>query len=212
MRRSLRQLALLGLMGLLAVALVTACGDETEPDSTESPTNTPAPTSTAMPTPVPPTAMPAPTAAPTQAPAVAPTTEPDTMPAIPAIEFSPDMRWGDLYDALSEPEQACISNELGDQLASVRDRPVLSEGATEPSQVSIVGCLSQETASELFLASFTAQLPPLPEESEACVRGLLKDADIAAIVASDLPEAGPAEQAAAMQFGFGLLTCLPDQR
>ena len=133
------------------------------------------------------------------------------MPAMPAFEFGPDTRWGDVYDALSEPEQACISSELGDQLASVRDRPVLSEGATEPLQVSVFGCLSQETASELFMASFTAQLPPLPEESEACVRGLLKDADIAAIVASDLPEAGPAEQAAAMQFGFGLLTCLPEE-
>ena len=223
MRHSLRQLALLGLMGLLAVALVTACGDETQPIATEASEGSPAPagtdtTSSVSPTaasiPAPtaaPTSTPAPTAAPTQAPAVAPTPGPDTMPAMPAIEFSPDMRWGDLYDALSEPEQACISSELGDQLASVRDRLVLSEGATEPSQVSIVGCLSQETASELFLASFTAQLPPLPEESEACVRGLLKDADIAAIVASDLPEAGPAEQAAAMQFGFGLLTCLPEE-
>ena len=134
------------------------------------------------------------------------------MPAMPAFEFGLDTRWGDVYDALSEPEQACISSELSDELlATLRDMPALSQAATEPWQVSTFGCLSQETASELFLASFTAQLPPLPEESEACVRGLLKDADIAAIVASDLPEAGPAEQAAAMQFGFGLLTCLPEE-
>ena len=93
MRHSLRKLALLGLIGLLAVAFVAACGGEAEPDPTESPTNTPAPTSTPMPTPVPPTATPAPTTAPT----VAPTPEPDAMPAIPAFEFSPDMRWGDLY-------------------------------------------------------------------------------------------------------------------
>ncbi len=219
MRHSLRQLALLGLMGLLAVALVAACGGEAQPIATEASEGSPAPAGTDTTSSVSPTAasIPAPTAAPTStpmptiAPTVAPTPGPDTMPAMPAFEFGPDMRWGDLYDALSEPEQACISNELGDQLASVRDRLVLSEGATEPSQVSIVGCLSQETASELFLASFTAQLPPLPEESEACVRGLLKDADIAALVASDLPEAGPAEQAAAMQFGFGLLTCLPEE-
>ena len=133
MRHSLRQLALIGLMGLLAVAFVAACGGETEPDPTESPTNTPAPTSTPMPTPVPPTATPAPTTAPT----VAPTPEPDAMPAMPAFEFSPDMRWGNLIDTLSESEQACISSELGDQLASVRDTPVFSEAATEPSQVSI---------------------------------------------------------------------------
>ena len=207
MRHSLRQLALIGLMGLLAVAFVAACGGGTEPDPTESSTNTPAPTSTPMPTPVPPIATPAPTTAPT----VAPTPEPDAMPAMPAFEFSPDMRWGDLYDALSEPEQACISSELGDQLASVRDRPLISTGQTQQWEAPILGCLSQETASELFLASFTAQLPPLPEESEACVRGLLKDVDIAALVASQAPDAGPAGQAAAMQFGFGLLTCLPQE-
>ena len=207
MRHSLRQLALIGLMGLLAVAFVAACGGEAEPDPTESPTNTPAPTSTPMPTPVPPTATPAPTTAPT----VAPTPEPDAMPAIPAFEFSPDMRWGDLYDALSEPEQACISSELGDQLVSVRDTPVFSEAAIEASQVSIFGCLSQETASALFLASFAAQLPQLPPEAEACLQGLIMDVDIATLVASELPEAGPAEQAAAMQFGFGLLTCLPPE-
>ena len=75
MRRSLRQLALVGLMGLLAVAFVTACSNETPPTPTELPTNTPAPTSAPIPTPVPPTATPAPTVAPT------PTTIPTPVPA-----------------------------------------------------------------------------------------------------------------------------------
>ena len=130
---------------------------------------------------------------------------------MPAFEFSPDMRWGNLIDTLSESEQACISSELGDQLASARDTPVFSEAATEASQVSIFGCLSQEAASALFLASFTAELPPLPQEAEDCLQGLLMDVDIAALVASQAPDAGPAGQAAAMQFGFGLLTCLPPE-
>ena len=130
---------------------------------------------------------------------------------MPAFEFSPDMRWGNLIDTLSESEQACISSELGDQLASVRDTPVLSQAGTEPWQVSTFGCLSQETASALFLASFTAELPPLSQEAEACLQGLLMDVDIAALVASQAPDAGPAGQAAAMQFGFGLLTCLPPE-
>ena len=133
------------------------------------------------------------------------------MPAMPAFEFSPDMRWGNLIDTLSESEQACISSELGDQLASVRDTPIFSEAATGPSQVSIVGCLSQETASAFVLATFTAELPPLPQEAEACLQGLLMDVDIVALVASQAPDAGPAGQAAAMQFGFGLLTCLPPE-
>ena len=203
MRRSLKQLALVGLMGLLAVAFVTACSNETPPTPTELPTNTPAPTSAPTPTPVPPTATPAPT--------VAPTTGPDTMPAIPEFELGPDMRWGDLTDALSESEQACISGELGDDLlASVRDAPVLTE-TTEPWQVSVFGCLSQETAATLFLAFFAAQTSPLPEEAEACLRGLLINMDVAALVASQTPDAGPATEGAALQFGFGLVTCLPPE-
>ena len=123
------------------------------------------------------------------------------MPAIPAIEFSPDTHWGNVIDALGEPEQACISSELGDELlASVREMRVMSEGDTEQWVVSIFGCLSQETASALFLATIAAQLPPLPQEAEACLQGLLVDVDITALVASNL---------AAAQFSFELFTCLP---
>ena len=201
MRHSLRQLVLAGLMGLLAVAFVTACSNETPPTPTELPTNTPVPTSAPIPTPVPPTATPT----------VAPITGPDTMPAIPGLEISPDMRLGDLVDALSESEQACISGELGDEMpASVRDAPVFTE-TIEQWQVSILGCLSQETASALFLAFFAAQMPPLPQEAEACLQGLLMNVDVAALVASLTPDAGPAAEAAALQFGFGLLTCLPPE-
>ena len=124
------------------------------------------------------------------------------MPAVPAIELSPDMRWGGLFDTLSEPEQACISSELGDELlASVRELRMMSEGDTEQWEVSIFGCLSQERASALFLASIAAQLPPLPQEAEDCLQGLVMDVDIAALVASNL----------ALTFGFELLTCLPPE-
>ena len=134
------------------------------------------------------------------------------MPSMPALEISPDMRWGDLIDVLSEPEQACISDELGgDLLATVRETPLINPNQTQDWETSIFGCLSRETASELFLASFVAQLPGLPQESEECVRGLLMDVDITALVASQTPGADPAAEAAALQFGFGLLACLPPE-
>ena len=76
----------------------------------------------------------------------------------------------------------------------------MSEGDTEQWVVSIFGCLSQETASALYLAANVAQLPPLPQEAEACLQGLLVDVDITALVASNV---------AAAQFGFEMLTCLP---
>ncbi len=208
MRHSIRRLALVVLAGLLAVALVAACGDDEQPEPTESPTNTPAPTSTTAPTPLPPTAAPEPTPAPTRAPVA--TATPDAAPEMPALEFSPDMRWGDLIDALSESEQACISSELGSELlATVREAPLIVPGQTRDWETSVFGCLSQETASALFLASFTAQLPGMPPESEECVRALLEDVDVTALVASQTPGADPAAEAAAMQFGFGLLACLP---
>ncbi len=132
------------------------------------------------------------------------------MPSMPALEISPDMRWGDLIDALSEPEQACISSELGDDLlATVRDAPLIVPNETRQWEASVIGCLSQETATELFMASFTAQLPELAPESEECVRGLLMQMDLAALVTSQTPDTNPAAEAAAMQFGFGLLACLP---
>ena len=122
--------------------------------------------------------------------------------AVPAIELSPDTLWGNVIDALSEPEEECISTELGDELlTSVREMRVMSEGDTEPWVVSIFGCLSQETASALYLAANVAQLPPLPQEAEACLQGLLVDVDITALVASNV---------AAAQFGFEMLTCLPE--
>ena len=211
MTKAVRMLIFTGFVGLMAITVLSVCGDDTLPPATEAPEGTEAPTvsPTAAPTPVP-TAAPTATSAPTQAPSVAPTMVPDTMPEMPALEFSPDMRWGQIIDALSEPEQECINSELGDQLASVRDIPVLSE-TTEPWQLATVGCLSQETASEIFLASFAAQLPPLSEDAEACVRGLLDDADIAALMASQTAAPDPAAEAAALQFGFGLLTCLPPE-
>ena len=184
---------MVGLMGLLAVAFVTACDNETHPTPTESPTNTSAPTSTPLPAPISPTAVPT----------TAPAPEPDTMPGVPAIELSPETHWGNVIDALIEPEQACISSELGDELLeSVREMRVMSEGDTEQWEVSIFDCLSRETASALFLATIAAQLPPLPQEAEVCLQGLVVDVDIAALIASDL---------AFTQFSFELLLCLPPE-
>ena len=209
MTKAVRMLIFTGFVGLMAITVLSVCGDDTLPPATEAPEGTEAPivSPTAAPTSVP-TAAPTATSAPTQAPTVAPTMAPDTMPEMPALEFSPDMRWGQLFDALSEPEQECINSELGDQLASVRDIPVLSE-TTEPWQVSVAGCLSKETASEIFLANFAARLPQLPEDAEDCVRGLLVNVDIVALMASQTAAPDSAAEAAALQFGFGLLSCLP---
>lgn len=216
MNRPTRLLAFTGFVGLMAIAVLSVCSDSrpiaTEtPEATEAPSATSAapPTATSAPAPAS-TPMPAPTAAPTQAPTSAPTTAPE-MPSVPSIEIGPGTTWGDLFGALSPQEQACISSELGDQAAAVSEMNVLSATETQPWQMAVFDCLSQETASEIFLASFDAQFPDLTEEDLSCVRGLLSGADILALMGSQAAEPDPAAEAAALQFGFGLLTCLPPE-
>ena len=218
MTRTVRMLIFTAFVAVFAVTVLAVCGDDAPVPATEEPEATEAPAATSAPTTAPPTAAPtaaptatsAPTDAPTQAPAVAPTAEPE-MPAMPAFEFSPDARWGDLIDTLSESEQECIGVELGDQLETARNAPLVDPTQTQQWEAPIFGCISQPTAIELFYASFAAQLPPLPPESEVCVKGLLQDVDIAALVASQTAAPDPATEAAAMQFGFGLLACLPPE-
>ena len=215
MNRPTRLLAFTGFVGLMAIAVLSVCSDDTRPVATETPEATEAPVATSAPpptaTPAPaPTSPPTPTPAPTAVPAEAPTAMPE-MPASPALEIGPDTTWGDLVGALSAEEQSCIGSQLGDHVAAVSGMLVLSTTETQPWQVAVFGCLSDETASEIFLASFTAQFPPLTEEAENCVRGLLSGVDIAALMSSQGPNPDPAAEAAALQFGFGLLTCLPPE-
>ena len=215
MNRPTRLLAFTGFVALMAIVVLSVCSDDSRPIATDTPESTETPAATSAP---PPTATSAPapaspptsTPAPTQAPTVAPTAAPD-MPTMPAFEIGPDTTWGDLVGALSAEEQGCIVSQLGDQVAALSDMPVLSSAEPQPWQMQAIGCLSQETASEIFLASFTAQFPPLSEEDKNCVRGLLSGVDIVALMASQSQNPDPAAEAAALQFGFGLLTCLPPE-
>ena len=147
---------------------------------------------------------------PTTAPTAAPTREPDGAPGIREYEIGVDMLWGELLDEFSAEEQSCISSELGDRLASVREMRVMSEGETEQWQASLFGCLSRDTASGIFFSVLVGQMPMVPEEAETCLRDLIMDVDVAAIIAGTLPDTSPAAEAAVLQFTFGLFTCLPE--
>ena len=122
-----------------------------------------------------------------------------------------DTVWQDLFDNFTATEQSCIRTALGSELlASVLEQPVMAAPETQQWEVAIFGCLEPEAASELFLAAFTSELEGLSEENEACLQDLLIDADIADMIASTLPDAGPADALAMQDLMFGLLTCLPD--
>ena len=69
----------------------------------------------------------------------------------------------------------------------------------------------RETAAGIILSAFIGQMAGLPPEAEACMRGLIADADAAVIAAGTRPGADPAAANAAFEFIFGLLVCAPGQ-
>ena len=149
---SLRRTALVGLICVLAAALLSACDDgpTATPTGPSAETTDPMPAnSTPAPTPVPPTATPAPTPTPD------PTATPTPPPAAPTpgpptgagaqrdFDIDSDTLWRELMDTLTASEQSCIRDELGDEvLKSVLERRAMSEGDTQQWEVSIFGCLA----------------------------------------------------------------------
>ena len=209
-------MAWIGLACLLALSVLAACGDSREPTPTSTPTAevptpapiaTPEPEPTATPEPEPaatpepePTATPEPepTATPEPEPAATPEPEPEPTPteedtgatAQPSFEIDSDTLWGDLFAVFDETEQSCIRDELGGEFDSVLKRPVMSVEASQ-GEVSIFGCLSQETAIPLFLTALMQQMGGPGEEIVACLREALVDFDVAAFVAATMPGAPP---------------------
>ena len=201
---SLRQIAWVGMACLLATALLTACGDGSQSTPTEPPTDTPTPASD--PLPESPDSTPAPPSPPDT-----PTPDPASAPLARDFVIEMDTVWQELFDKFTSSEQSCIRTALGNELlASVLDQPVMAAPETQPWEVSIFGCLAPEAASELFLSAFTREWEGLTEENEACLQNLIIDVDVASIIASTLPSAGPVDALAVQDFMFGLLTCLPD--
>ena len=142
--RSSCRIVWVGLLCLLAVALLSACDDG--PTETPTPEPTPA-TSTPTPTSVPPTPTPA------------PTPERVGAPAIRDFGIDTDTFWGQLFDRFTTSEQSCIRTELGDELLeSVLERRAMPEGDTQQWEASIFGCLAPETASGLFLSALVARM------------------------------------------------------
>ena len=158
--RSACRIVWVGLLCLLAVALLSACDDG--PTATPEPTpatSTPTPTSV-PPTPAPtPTPTPAPTPAPTPPPTPTPTLERVGAPAIRDFGIDTDTLWGQLFDRFTTSEQSCIRTELGDELLeSLLERRAMLEGDTQQWEASIFGCLAPETASGLFLSALVARM------------------------------------------------------
>ena len=83
-----------------------------------------------------------------------------------------------MFDAFSADEQSCIRNVLGDeQLELVLSQRLMSEAASEQLDARLQDCLAPETAAGIILSVFIGQMEGLSAEAEACMRGLIADAD-----------------------------------
>lgn len=157
-----------------------------------TPASTPSPAPTATPTAVPtstPTPSPTPTAA--YAPTPSPTSSPTPTPPAPShttqggLDLNPDSAWQEVFDALGTSEQSCIRNALGDDLESILNNPVLSEGE-EDRTGRLVSCLDPENAKAVFLFALTWGIGEeldreLSDREAACMRELVTAIDVAVL-------------------------------
>lgn len=127
------------------------------------------------------------------------------------ITVAPGASWGDLFADFTEAERSCISGALGEDLLAVAvDTPIHRPGDIREWEVTIFGCLSQDTAITLFLSIFFAHLGvtvELPDAATACMRDVLSDADIPTLVGGLGPNPTAAQAEALITFFFGMATC-----
>ena len=215
-------MAAAGAIGVLALTVAVACtaDDEDEPTPTAAPaTDTPAPTPTATPTPEPtptPTPEPTPTATPTPDPTPTPTSEPAPAPSMRDFRLTPETTGGDLLDALSEEENACIKAGVGDAIYGfLRGAPLLAamaSGGDSSAAAPFFACLSVENTVYLGFAMFDLEGGFGDEASRECFVDLALDQP--AIILSrlglerDLPAPTPDDIKA---FVVGAYECWTDQ-
>ena len=175
---------------IAVIALVAACSDPT-PTPTATPTPTPAPTAT--PTPAP-TATPTPEAMPAPAPDSGPTS---------GMTIDQNTLGRDLIALLSEEEQTCLRDRLGDEtLASLLDQPIL---IAAPNVDFPLDCLQTETAAGLYVAFLDQSVGGLSPESRTCVANLFASSDSAALPGAEI------DSPESVTFFLELTLCLTDE-
>ena len=204
-----------GVLCLLAALILSSCGGESEPETVQEPV-----AAVRTPTPDPTQVTPTPEADPTPTPTATPKApKPYSSQSEGESQFYPDLTfdfdensvWGEVFDAVAEPERLCIESELDEVvMAGARRDRVLSEGETQPWHVAMFACLAPETAATVFFSRLIADIDDiLDEAAEVCLRELLVQTDLASLVAATLPEAsGSDAEARTNEFTVKLFECL----
>lgn len=197
----------------MAAALLIGCGSEPSPTATPMPTEILAPTATPAPTAIPmPTATPAPTATPmpTATPVPVAPPAPESAGGLD-LEVTSGMVWRDVFDALTGSEQSCIRGELGNDLETALETPIMGDDfVAEEREAQIFSCLAPDTARDVFVAGIARGIADdegveLSAAQMSCLRDGVADTDVAAMIA-DLQE----NPSGADEFTPVLVSCLSD--
>ena len=180
---------LVALAALLVIAAACTGDDEDDPTPTPpvpaadtpepTPTPTPEPTSTAAPTP-PPTEAPPPSAAeaPTPPPPEAPppsATQPAT--SLLDLRITAATTGKDIMDRISEAEQVCIREALGEVIYEIMlATPILLAASSNASAASpLFTCLTPDNVATLGAAFIDAQAGGRSEASRTCIHDLFRE-------------------------------------
>ena len=125
-------------------------------------------------------------------------------------QIGPGATWGDVYESLSADEQSCALEQMGEErINEMWDLPFALKGLEEES-VTLLDCVSDDTARDLFLADTAAQMGGLTQEQEGCLRTLLSGFSPSELAAASAGEPTPEGAMLMLSFGLGLVGCLPE--
>ena len=214
-----RGLPLLALLCLTAAVLSAACGDAAEPTTTSSSTTSlPASTTAA------PSAIAAPSTTTTSIPpttTLQPPTELEDPDGVGGFDVDRDADWQYVFDTLTPSEQSCIRDAVGAELEGVLRQAILDEDEMSQQELALLPCLPPQLVRAVFLAGMVLGMEDdgvaVDEEQEACLREVVDEMDVAALVSVIASESGASDDAAQaenaarlLEMMAGLLRCLPE--
>ncbi len=132
----------------------------------------------------------------------------ESMMEVEEFEVSISTTWRDLFDQFEASEQSCIRDGFSEEeLETILSRQVLSEEESSGWQETFIDCVDPATAKAVWLGNMLASMEGLTEGGEDCIRELVADADVKAVIAGEQPDASPEEVAVTGEFYGGLFTC-----